>query len=84
MIVRARFREIASVPAEVVSAEARMLAMAYVLERAVENGQYRSVAQVARALGVSRARMSQLLRRRWASVGEQERALVPHAGGGMP
>ncbi len=81
MIVRARFKPAKSVPVEAVSAEARMLALAYAVNEAVENGRYASVADVARAFGVSRARMSQVLRRRWAMVEDQERALMPGFGG---
>ena len=50
--------------------------MAYVSEAAVEEGRFRSVAEVAMALGVSRARMSQVMRRRWATVGDQECVLA--------
>jgi Arc/MetJ-type ribon-helix-helix transcriptional regulator len=76
-VVRVRFREVLE-PVEPIagpSAEARLLAMAYAVEQAVEGGRYRSVAEVARALGVSRARLSQVMRRRWAPVGEQNRWL---------
>ncbi len=57
------------------SAEARALALAYVVEADVEDGRFRSVAEVARALGLSRARLSQVMRRRWAGVAAQERIL---------
>lgn len=73
MIFRARFREVeeqvevAAVP----SAEARLLAFTYLVEAAVEDGRYRSVAEVARFLGLSRSRLSQVMRRRWADVAEQ-------------
>jgi hypothetical protein len=52
-----------------------VLALAYAVDAVVESVPYRSVADVARALGVSRARMSQLMRRRWAPVGDKERIL---------
>lgn len=52
-----------------------MLAMAYALETANEEEQYPSAADGARPLGVTRARMSQLMRRRWAPVAEQDRIL---------
>jgi hypothetical protein len=81
MIVRARFREPDPVPGGTASAEARDLALAYVVEQAVEDGRYRSVAEVAKVLGLSRARLSQVTRRRWASVYEQERAIVATRGG---
>ena len=80
-VVRVRLREedVAeplepSVPVRV-ARRAQLLALAYAIEAAVEDGRYRSVAEVARALGLSRARLSQVLRRRWVSVAEQEDAL---------
>lgn len=77
MIVRTRFREVEElvVLKAVPSAASRLLAMAYAVEQAVETGRYGSVAEVARALGVSRARLSQVMRRRWTLVVEQERVL---------
>ncbi len=44
-----------------VSRAARMLALAHYVERLVEEGRVRSYADAARQLGVSRARMSQVL-----------------------
>ncbi len=44
-----------------VSRAARMLALAHYVERLVEQGTVRSYADAARQLGVSRARMSQIL-----------------------
>ncbi len=44
-----------------VSRAARMLALAHYVERLVEDGTVRSYAQAARQLGVTRARMSQVL-----------------------
>ncbi len=79
MIVKARFRAEKGEPGTPVPAEARLLALAYVIEAAVEDGRFRSVADVARALGLSRARLSQVVRRRWAAVGEQDYLL-----GGRP
>ena len=75
MIVKARFRPEEPVAGAPASQEARLLALAYVVEAAVEEGRFRSVAEVARALGLSRARLSQVMRRRWAPVGEQQRVL---------
>jgi hypothetical protein len=77
VIFRARFREMDEQVEAVAAppAEARRLALAYVVEQAVESGRYRSVAEVAAALGLSRARLSQVSRMRWASVGEQEQRL---------
>lgn len=81
MIVRARFREVDAVPSEAPSIEARLLALAYAVENAVESGRYRSVAEVASALGLSRSRLSQVMRRRWMSVHLQESALRERAQG---
>jgi hypothetical protein len=75
VIVRARFKLSEPVPGEVVTPEARLLALAHRIERTVESGVFRSVAEVARGLGISRARISQLMRRRWTGVAEQERVL---------
>jgi predicted XRE-type DNA-binding protein len=75
MIVRARFREQEPVPGVAASNEARALALVYAIELAVESGRYRSMAEVARALGLSRSRLSQVMRRRWANIEEQERSL---------
>lgn len=76
MIVRARFRAEEIEPGMPVSADARLLALAYVVEAAVESGQFRSAAEFARALGLTRARVSQVMRRRWTLVAEQERILL--------
>jgi len=78
MIVRARFREQECVPGRTPSPEARALALVYAVEAAVERGDYWSAAEVARALGVSRARFSQLMRRRWIPVKKQEAAIRGH------
>lgn len=75
MIVRAQFKPAEPVPGVTASAGARMLALAYRIEAEVESGTFRSVAEVARALGISRARVSQVMRRRWAAVQAQESAL---------
>ena len=40
---------------------ARMLALAYLVERKVESGEIKSYAEAARLLGVSRARMAQVM-----------------------
>lgn len=71
MIVRARFWAEEAEPGATVPTEARLLALAYAVEAAVEDGRFRSVAEVARALGLTRARLSQVMQRRWATVGEQ-------------
>ncbi len=74
-VVKARFRPEEPVAGAPPSVEGRLLALAYVVEAAVESGQYRSAAEVAGALGLSRARLSQVMRRRWAPVAEQEQIL---------
>jgi hypothetical protein len=61
--------------AEVPSVEARLLALAYSIESAVEDEHYESVAAVAGAFALSRARLSRVLRRRWAPVVNQETAI---------
>ena len=76
MIVKVRFRPAEPVAGAPASQEARLLTLAYAVEAAVEEGRLRSVAEVARALGLSRARLSQVMRRRWDGVGGQERALA--------
>jgi hypothetical protein len=50
--------------------------MAYAIKAAVEDGLYRSVAEVAAALGLSRSRLSQVMRWRWMAVRAQESALA--------
>ena len=72
MIVRARFREQEPVRGVAASNEARALAMAYAIELAVESGRYRSMAEVAGALGLSRSRLSQVMRWRWAPVADHD------------
>ena len=72
MIVRARFREQEPVLGESASTEARLLALACAVEEAVEDGRFRSVAEVAVALGLSRSRLTQVMRGRWESVAVQE------------
>jgi hypothetical protein len=51
------------------------LALAYVVERAVEDGRFASVAEVAGALGLSGSRLSQVMRLRWLAIAEQEKLL---------
>jgi hypothetical protein len=83
VIVRARFRVADPVPGEApASAEVRHVALAYVVEAAVEDGRFRSLAAVASALGLSRSRLSQVLRWRWSPVEDQERVLGALQPGG--
>jgi hypothetical protein len=67
--------------AQVELAEPPFLALSHRIEAEVESGIFRSGAEVASALGISRARASQLMRRRWAPVAEQEHALGPQHPG---
>lgn len=71
-----RFRDAEPVPVEAPSLEARLLALAYAIEVAVEDGRFRSVAEGAALLGLSRSRLSQVMRRRWAPVEKQEQSLL--------
>ena len=48
-------------PARPISRAARMLALAYLIERKVEAGELASYAQAARGLGMSKARVSQIM-----------------------
>ncbi len=85
VIVKARFRQIDEPvgPTVMASAEARALALSYVVEDAVESGRYRNAAEVARALGLTRSRLSQAMRGRWMPVAEQERVLCAPQRGGL-
>ena len=55
---------------------ARMLALAYHIERLVEAGTLRDYAGAARRLGITRARMTQVANLRWLPCGVQERILA--------
>ncbi len=59
-----------------VSRAARMLALAHCVERLVEQGRVKSYADAARQLGVSRARMSQILNLLNLSIRVQEGLLL--------
>jgi len=54
---------------------ARNLALAYLIDRLIEEGKLRSYADAARVLGVTRARVTQILGPRYLPVAEQERIL---------
>jgi hypothetical protein len=77
VIVQARFREVEEQVESTAEAspDARLLALAYAIELAVEDGRLESVAAVARALGLSRARLSQVMSRRWLQASNQVRIL---------
>ena len=53
---------------------ARQLALAYLVDRLVEDGTM-TYAEAARRLGVSRARITQIANLRWLPLGVQERIL---------
>jgi predicted XRE-type DNA-binding protein len=77
-MILARFRELEEPvePGVEASAESRLLTLAYAVEAAVEDRRFASVAEVAQVLGLSRSRLSQVMQRRWGSVGEHERVLA--------
>ena len=54
---------------------ARMLALAYHVERLVEAGTLKDYADAASRLGITRARMTQIANLRWLPCGVQERIL---------
>jgi hypothetical protein len=55
---------------------ARMLALAHFVERLVEQGKLRDLAHAARAIGVSRARMTQIVNLAYLPAREQEAILL--------
>lgn len=57
------------------SRRARQLALAYAIDRAIESGELRDYADAARRLGVSRARISQIVGLLGMLVWEQEAVL---------
>jgi len=61
---------------------ARQLALAYAIERAIEAGEFRSYGEVARALGISQARVSQVMGLLLLPPAVQERVLRGDAGVG--
>ena len=58
------------------SRAARMLALAYLVERLIESGTIKDYAEAARRIGVSRARMSQLVNLLNLSARNQEGILL--------
>lgn len=55
---------------------ARRLALAYKIERLIEAGEYASYGEVAKALGLSRPRVSQIVGLLFLAPGVQEKALL--------
>lgn len=60
---------------------ARMLALAHHIERLVEAGELAGYAEAARALGVTRARMTQVMNLLWLAPKLQERVLADESSG---
>ena len=54
---------------------ARMLALSYLIDELVQSGQARNYAEVALRLGVTGARVAQILNLRWVPAVEQEAIL---------
>ncbi len=73
--LRCQFRA-ARKPAPVTSRAARMLALAHHVERLVEAGDIASYADAARALGLTRARMTQVMNLLTLAPELQERVLT--------
>lgn len=59
-----------------VSSTARTLALAHHFDRLLESGQACDYADIARRLGISRARVTQVMNALLLPVGEQERVLL--------
>ena len=55
---------------------ARQLALAYLIDDLVESGQVGTYAKISRQLGVSRARLTQIVNLRWLPIVEQEAILL--------
>ena len=63
--------------------KARQLALAYAIERAIEAGEFRSYGDVARALGVSQPRVSQVMALLMLPAAVQDGMLLGDAGLGI-
>ena len=63
--------------------KARQLALAYRIERAIEAGEFRSYGEVARALGITQPRVSQVMAMLMLPAAVQERLLRGDAGVGI-
>lgn len=68
-------------PSLAVSRAARQLALAYWIERQIDAGRLADLADAARALGVTRARVTQIANLRLLPVDVQERVLEPGYAG---
>ena len=71
-----------STPRKPASRAARMLALAYFIERNIDTGDLQDYAHAARLLGVSRARVSQIARLVTLPVAVQEDVLLGRVDGG--
>jgi hypothetical protein len=56
---------------------ARLLALAHRWQRLIDEGQVESQAEVARVMGLSRARVSQIIELRWLAPAVQEAIVLP-------
>jgi len=65
-----------------VSRLARQLALAYLVDRLIEDGMVKNLSDAARRLGICRARMTQIANLRWMAVARQERILDGTVDGG--
>ena len=63
-------------PRPAVSAVARRLELAHFIDSSIENGLVRDQADAARRLGITRARMTQVMSLRWLPVEMQEGILL--------
>jgi predicted XRE-type DNA-binding protein len=63
--------------------KARQLALAYAIERAIEAGEFRSYGEVARALGITQPRVSQVMALMLLPPALQERVLLGDLGVGI-
>ena len=63
-------------PRPVVSAVAQRLALAHFIDRSIENGLIGDYAEAARRLGITRARMTQIMNLRWLPVEMQDGILL--------
>jgi predicted XRE-type DNA-binding protein len=66
---------------EAVPRVARLLALAHRWQRLIDQGQVESQAEIARVMGLSRARVSQVMELRWLAPAVQEAILMPNGPG---
>lgn len=66
----------AAKPAPAVARAARNLALAHLIERLIERGELRDYAHAAKQLGITRARVTQIINLLYLPVAEQEALLL--------